>query len=201
MPLQAQNSQNNTIIDADSITYAEEAGSYPVTFEYKDEKGKSVTTTVYITLLYLRTVISDTYSEGIDAYDIEVAPGMFAQLTDTDLIRLTNAHAWRTDNGAGVPVVMVGRATVNQKLGKYQVTFKTLNQTATTVNVIETRLATEKETVYSYFSFLETPYVWWNFYFIFLIMLIPLLIMLYNYFKMRKELKRVNVILYENKIT
>jgi hypothetical protein len=200
MSFSAQNLEKDTIYDLDALTQTETAGTYPVTFQYQDENGNVVKKTVYITLMYLRTIISEEYGEGIDAYDIEIQQGMFEKLSDTDLKKLANAHAWRTDNGMEVAIVEVDRMVINKNLSKYQVTFKTANQTATTINVVETIVDETRNTLYSYFSFWDTLDIWWIFFFVPLFMLFPVILMFYNYLKLRKEVRKAHILLYNEKI-
>lgn len=186
-----------TTTTSQSITEIHEAGTYPVVFQYVDEQGNSVTKTVYITILYLRTVISEQYSEGIDAHDIEVETDVFSTLTDAELITLTKAHAWRLDNGNSVDITTVTRQVVDQTLGKFQVTFATANGTATTVNVVEKIIPLSSLNEFTYFSFSNDLYVWKGFYLLSLFMLLPLLLFLTTYNKSRAEVKKANQLLYQ----
>ena len=194
VPFQAE--ETTKITDASAITTATEAGSYPVTFQYTDENGKLITTTIYITIMYLRTTVSDQQGEGIDAHDIEVGTGIFDKLTDADLLTLTKAHAWNLADGTPVPITTITKTTKNKQLGKYQVTFKTDKGTATTINVLETvnNLATTRD--FTYFSFMKQPYIWWSIFLVFLFMFLPLILVLLDCYKVQKETRKINHLLF-----
>lgn len=129
IPLQA------TTVDTSSLDSAHEAGTYPVTLEYVDEDGNQVSTVIYVTIKYRRTVEYVETGEAIDAHDIELTTGTFSQLSDSDLIKLMHARAWNVNTLAPLDVRVLSREQVSS--GHFLVTFTTANGSVTSANVIE----------------------------------------------------------------
>lgn len=183
------------ITDDSALTNATEAGSYPVKLTIT-ENGQTVETTIYVTIYYQRTNENTQAGEAIDAHDIEINTGYFAKLSDADLIKLTNAHAWQTTNNNPIAITSVTRQTINKDAGTYQVTFATANMTATTVNVVERDIA-YMQVGEKYFYNIGSGYYITAFSIVSLILLLVLLVVfLHNTTKYVKEAERVEDLLY-----
>jgi hypothetical protein len=112
------------------------AGTYPVTiYRINEVTGKEEATTIFMTVTKPYTVLSDI--EGIDAYDALVPEGTLAEMTDSNLIQITNAHAWQLSDGRAIPVTKVIRETLQNSPFTLSITFETERSTAITVKVLE----------------------------------------------------------------
>jgi hypothetical protein len=195
-PLLATDDNIQITIDDTTFIEQKDAGTYPITYQYRNESGQIVAEEVhYITLTYQRTIINRTDQEGIDAHDIIIQKNYFAKITDADLITLTNARAWRTTDGSTVAISTVERSNPRTPTGSYTVTFKTALGTETTINVIEQEvLIIPDNTVF--FDTTELPSQ--NFQLLSLLVIftsVPLILLL-AYFTMQKEIKTANKLLY-----
>ena len=70
----------------DSFT---EAGTYPIVLT--DEYGRE-TKTIYVTILYPRTIVASDNCVAIYAYGVYIPGNTFITLTDEDLIQITKAR-------------------------------------------------------------------------------------------------------------
>lgn len=184
-------------IIAQSITF-DEAGTYPVVI--KDEYGQE-TKTIYVTVLFPRTQVNESEREAIDAHDISVEKGIFASLTDTELITLAKAHAWNLNDGTNIPITNVERATSQTENSWFQVTFKTARGTATTINVIEleprqtasTSTFVEQQFYVNFFEFVSSYEM---LFLISLYILLPIIILCILYWLTNHRVKKVEQLLY-----
>ena len=112
------------------------AGTYPVTiYRINEVTGKEEATTIFMTVTKPYTVLSGI--EGIDAYDALVPEGTLAEMTDSNLIQITNAHAWQLSDGRAIPVTNVIRETLQNSPFTLSITFETERSTTITVKVLE----------------------------------------------------------------
>ena len=176
-----------------------EAGTYPV---YIADESGAKTVKIYVTILFPRTVVSEGYSEAIDAYDLNIEEGTFQKLTDAHLIELAHARAWDTNNGDPIPVETVERVAVDGSAGLYHVTFGTSRGTKTTINVLEVSKKTLEEGLFSDEYYLN---MWkYNSFSTLLLLLlfltiIPILILTMLYWYSQRKIKKVNSLLYKSK--
>lgn len=176
-----------------------EAGTYPV---YIADESGAKTVKIYVTILFPRTVVSEEYSEAIDAYDLNIEEGTFQKMTDSHLVELAYARAWDTNSGDSIPIATVERVTVDGSAGWYHVTFGTSRGTKTTINVLEVSKKTLEEGLFSDEYYLN---MWKDDSFSTLLLLllfltiIPILILTMLYWYSHQKLKKVNSLLYKSK--
>lgn len=183
-PLPLLTQTDREIINIDDTQITENAGSYPVTITYRDENGKETTEEIYVTIYAPRTIVYN--GEAIDAHDIELTTDIVADLTDTDLIKLANAKAWLTKNGASVPIAKVEKKRMNTS--RYEITFTSQNNAAATINLVIRPITTEemfeKEI---YFYFLSHRRYFYILLFIFLLILCVMMTTMYHAKKMKRH--------------
>lgn len=176
-----------------------EAGTYPVTLYYQDEQGEACHV-IYITLKQRHTIEHVDGQEAINAHDLEIPAGYFEQLTDDDLILLTKARAWKIPSNQTVPITTVTRELKNTNIQLYNVTFMTTKGTQTTISVVETPEAFVRG-LNSSDTFLNLEgmesYVTIQNILASLLLIIPILILLFNYFKSKKDINYINTLLYK----
>ncbi|TLG73896.1 hypothetical protein [Culicoidibacter larvae] len=176
----------------------DEAGTYPIEVSAVDKNGTVVKKTIYVTVLFEKTVINKEVQEAIDAHDVLVESGVFRQLSNDDLIRITNAHAWQTNDGSTVPITSVLTHVIDEAAGKYQVTFATELGSAITVNVYETdKKILPVSNIYlnpEDFGIINNFQTF--FFFILLLILVPIIIFVVQYYIIRREQKEVEDLLY-----
>lgn len=137
--LATEPTQSKEIVSIDDSAITEDvwAGTYPVTVTYRDENGKLLKETVYLTVYDRRTVENIELGEVIDAHDLEINRGFFQRLSDADFLKLTRAHAWNSKDGSPVEITTVQRRVKDEKEGIYELTFSTVQGTAITITVFE----------------------------------------------------------------
>lgn len=111
-----------------------EVGVYPITIE--DESGQE-DITIYMTVVYPRTVESTTYKEIIDAKDVIIPFDSFYKDTDAKLIELAGVRAWSTLNGEALPVFVKERKVINRQAGQFEAIFQTEKGTEITSTFLE----------------------------------------------------------------
>jgi len=181
----------------EEITHIENAGTYPVEINYKDEEtGEFVKGIIYVTIHHKRTVENKKIWEAIDAHDITIAQEKFMKISDQELIHLTNAHAWNMQDGSSIPIAEVTRETADKATGVYAVQFATANGTATTVNVREaaTRQMISAE---QYYSFSEFPQIFYFPLVFGVLFLLMLLLLVSAYQQMKNKLNETKKLLYD----
>lgn len=149
-------------LEPDDLVMIEDAGSYPVELKYIDKQtGKEEVTVIYVTLYRQRTVENKEDKEAIDAHDLEINQGDLKTLSDADLIALTRARAWKTNSGEEVPITEVLRDDSDKDVGRFQVTFKTANGTATTIHIVEREevIIKNQTEFFSFLGFTEIIYL------------------------------------------
>ncbi|TLG77473.1 hypothetical protein [Culicoidibacter larvae] len=107
-------------------------GTYPVTIRYREE-GKIIEKQIRVTVDGPYTVIENKIA--IDANAITLSEGVVKKMTDEDWIRLTDAHAWRTDTAEELMVYVADKQQVKDEAGKYLISFGTEQGVTTTVPV------------------------------------------------------------------
>jgi len=195
MSLMAFETQQPLAIDDTILQEARIAGSYPVTFTFAGKDGKTYTETVYITITYLRTIVNEVTNEAIDAHDIEVEKGLLVKLSDADLIRLTKARAWVTNNNSNIVITKVERQLKNADNGTHIVTFFTEQGSQVAVNIIETEevLAVDNRKYYSFSTFDNwylSPFKIMGF------LIMGFIVLIYTYLNSSKKVDEVNKLLY-----
>lgn len=121
-----------------SSTSVEDVGTYPITYSYYDEEtGLEKEKTVYVTLTRDKTIINQEYQEAIDANDLLVEKGVLDEVTDEELIRMTNAKAWDVRTGNSLPIVVVELKVVNEAQGIYSVFYSTQAGTSVVIYIVE----------------------------------------------------------------
>jgi hypothetical protein len=180
-----------------TTTTFEEAGTYPVEMWFEDEKGNSVKKTMYVTVTFKNTIVSETYSEGIDAYDVYIPENTFTTLSDDELIALTNARAWDTRDGSHIPIVKVLKST-NGKI--HRTSFLTERETMVTVNIIERERQMEEFYVRESYTSPES-YIngsLWSFGLSLLAMIVtPSILLFFVYFWIRHKVGFATRVLYD----
>lgn len=188
-------------VDNQSQENYDEAGTYPIEVSSTDENGKVISKTIYVTVLFEKTVVNKEVQEAIDAHDVLIESGLFRQLSNDDLIRITNAHAWHTDDGSTVPITSVITHVVDEASGKYQVSFATELGSTITVNVYESeKKILPVSNVYlnpENFGIINNFQTF--FFFILLLILLPIIIFIVQYYIIRREQKQVEDLLYREK--
>ena len=81
--------------------------------------------------------VDDVNKEGIGANNFSIPKDAVEGITNKQLIKLANAKAWNTENGAAIAITDVEHQLKAEK-GTYEVTFKTANGTSVTVTAIVT---------------------------------------------------------------
>lgn len=115
-----------------------QTGTYPVVVEYYDEQtGTFKEKVVYMTVVSPNTVKNSENDEAIDGYDLLVEKGTMADISDTELIKIANVHAWKLSNGEQVAIVKVETTLIDQKNNRYSASFYTEKKTKLTINIIE----------------------------------------------------------------
>ncbi|MGY3778586.1 hypothetical protein [Isobaculum melis] len=110
----------------------ETPGTYPILLRFKKDE-KVIQTTIYCTIRGKNTVISD--GVAIDANDGVVTIEQIEQLSKADWISLTNAHAWKISDGQPLTVKAVETQAVKKKVGRYPISFQTIEGVQTTVMI------------------------------------------------------------------
>ena len=188
------------IIDDSRLVEAVEAGSYPIIISYQNQSGETLIATVYITVYHQRTIENPIAKEAIDARDVAINPGFFTQLTDPDLVKLSNVRAWNVNDGTPIPITKIMRQTIDAKSGHYTITFETAKGTKTTINVLERQNLIVYENKEDYYFFTRNEeYVILEAVLFFLLLLTLISVL---YFVLQIEIKMTGVyhILYKRRL-
>lgn len=119
----------DNIVNEDEFANVEKAGTYFV--KYQVAEATEVQKIVRITVTRLRTTVSDSNQEGIDANDFEVTVDTSCDLMP--MIDAAQAHAWDTQTGYPVNIETVSCHFEQFENGLTPVTFCTARDTCTTV--------------------------------------------------------------------
>jgi len=182
-----------------------EAGTYPVEVRFRQPDGVVITETYYVTITYLKSVVSNENAEAIDAHDILVHDKKIQDLTDQELIELTHAKAWNTTDGLPVVITDVIKKKVRYQNDYYEITFKTAKGTSTTITAVEAKNINGSvapnviETTALYIDIVIAEQM--NMIGIYgsLLLLLPLLLLMFNYLRSQQQIKKIRQLLYEKR--
>lgn len=119
-------------IEAKTTSLKSKPGTYLVFLRYHDN-DQTIEENVYVTVFGEETTVKEQIA--IDAHSIALPKDAIDKLSPTDWIQLTDARAWRTDTAEQISVTSVDTSKVSTQLGTYPVTFSTVNQVQTTIQV------------------------------------------------------------------
>jgi len=195
---------DNIKINDTSFTEAEEAGTYPVIITHIAEDGTTTQKTIYVTLYRYNTVESIEEQEAIDAHDAMITKERFDNLTDQEIIQLLKAHAWDTKTGKRIPITTIKYNILNADLGLYSIDLATAKGTTTTVKLVVKEAAWTsvpmEYTTQSIRLYENTPEFFWHLELMGMAMLvIPVLVLAYHYWKERNAVKQVHKLLYSKR--
>ncbi|MGY3778576.1 hypothetical protein [Isobaculum melis] len=133
-------SSKEEAVKAKTASLQSKPGTYLVFLRYHDD-DQTIEENVYVTVFGEETTVKDPIA--IDAHSIVVPKDSIEKLSLADWIQLTDARAWRTDTAEQISVTSVDTSKVSTELGTYPITFFTVNQVQTTIQV---QVVLDKET-------------------------------------------------------
>lgn len=185
----------------DSIDDVEKAGLYYIKIVIELADGVQQTKLVKMNVKFEKTIISDKNKEGIDAHDVQVGIDILETLSNKELIKAANAHAWNTDTGDEIAVSKVEIIPTSKK-DEYELSFSTEKGTTTKVNAYEVEHVMERlQNIYrnqkQEFEVKNYTLLVLN---ISLIFFIPVIIILFVYWSINNKLRKTRDLLYEKKL-
>lgn len=180
-----------TVYTEEELKSVEKAGTYPVKV-YVEEDGKQVEQIIYVTVTLPGTEVQGEEAINGDNFSVDVSEmkGLSAQ----ELIERGKAYAWRTSDGAVVPIQKVEVTNDHISEGYYDVSYQTEKGTTKSVR------ATIGEGAFSQNFYITkgAENAWGNSYFIifsFLIILLlicPVVLSVIAYILTQRQLKKVS---------
>lgn len=178
-----------------------DAGTYPVKIQYEVD-GHLIKKTIFLTLKSKNTKIEGNI--GINANDVVIYQDEVNQMQKEDWLGRTKAKAWQIDDPQKNLQIEVDVTKIEAKEGTYLLTLTTINQIQTTakINVVKRPIpnAYQKNIQLAWFEEKQKTFSWELFesaYEIFLkasfvaVLLLPFLILLFEYVATSKLVKRV----------
>ncbi|MDL2212218.1 hypothetical protein LJB88_05010, partial [Erysipelotrichaceae bacterium OttesenSCG-928-M19] len=124
-----------TVEVLDKTALSEEAGTYEITFNVKEEPETTVKVTITVIDKDL-VVEGDVYSIGANNVTIGIEDAKAMLNDDSILISTTKAEAWlKNDYATKAEVLVSDKANLKAEAGVYEVTFKVKDEETTTVTI------------------------------------------------------------------
>lgn len=131
----AETDEELKIEEIEDVYAVKRAGLYYVQLSIDDD-GIRAQRLLKINVLFSKSVLNKEAKEAIDARDFLLDEGRFEELSDSELILFSQAHAWDIETGESLPVKVVNKE-LGERSGSYRVTFSTIKGTEVTINAYE----------------------------------------------------------------
>lgn len=190
------------IVSEIEIIEQDTAGTYPVKITYIDEvTNETITKTIYMTVMYPKTVISNINGEGIDAQDIIISEKNAENMSTTDIINQAKAHAWKLEDGSEISIVSVEVEAIESNIGLYKIILSTEQGTTATIQMLKTKeqlLIADKQ--YTFFETFGQTFEERAFYFLITIILLPLILLIIVFILVLHKRQQLLKLLYEKSL-